>query len=192
VGPDGSTATATSTATGTATAAQTSSSTTTSTATGTYVSPEPRPDGAPPITVADAATLDVIPDLPIRVDAVASRDGAVMDAVPGAVDTTVNTPASDAPIFAVSDGGVVLADAAAGTTRDTGVVGRDGGQMGAPDDARGDGAAAATKASGGCGCAIGGGNTGPAGFWPLLALGFLALWRGGRGARRHRRRVDRD
>jgi MYXO-CTERM domain-containing protein len=113
----------------------------------------------------------------------------VVDAMPGPVDTTVVTPSSDASGSVASDGGVVLADAATGATREAGVVGRDGSQTGALDSARADGAATTTKASGGCGCVVGGRNTGPAGFWPLLVLGFLALWR---GVRARRRRVDRD
>jgi MYXO-CTERM domain-containing protein len=106
-----------------------------------------------------------------------------MDAVPGA-DTTIITSKLDAFGFMASDGGLVLADAAAGGTRDAGVAGRDGGHTGSLDGAGSDGAATTTKASGGCGCVVGGGNTGSAGFWPLLVLGFLALWRGVRPCRR--------
>jgi MYXO-CTERM domain-containing protein len=182
----GTTNTNTATATVTRTATATTSTVTT---TGTSVAPEPGPDAAPPITVADAATLDVIPDLPIRADAVAPRDGAVVDAMPGPVDSTVITPTSDASGSMASDGGVVLADAATGGARDAGVAGRDGGRTGTLDGAGNDGAATTTKASGGCGCVVGGGNTSPAGFWPLLVLGFLALWRGVRARRRNADRV---
>jgi MYXO-CTERM domain-containing protein len=206
--PDGPTATATSTSTatntltttGTTTATNTGSATVTHTATattstvtatGTAVSPEPQHDAAPPITVADAATLDVIPDLPIRVDAIASRDSAVVDAMPGAADIAVITPASDASGSVVSDGGVVFADAATGTMRDAEVVGRDGGQTHSQDGAGNDGAVTNAKPSSGCGCVVGGGKTEtePTGFWSLLVLGFLALWRGFRPCRR---RIDQN
>jgi MYXO-CTERM domain-containing protein len=186
------TATNTTSATGTRTAIATTNTVTatgTVTTTRTSVSPEPRTDAAPPITVADAATPDVIPDLAIRIDAVALRDGATLDATPGAVDTTVITPTTDAPGSMVSDGGVVLADATAGSGRDAGVAGREGGQPRTLDGAGGDGAVTTAKVSGGCGCVVGGGNTGPAGFWPLLILGFAVLWR---GVRARRRRADRD
>lgn len=186
----GTTTGATATNTASATVTRTATATTgTVTTTGTSVSPEPRTDAATPITVADAATPDAIPDVPIRTDAVALRDGAPLDATPGAVDTTVITAASDATISVASDGGVILADAAASGTRDAGVVGRDGSQTGTLDGARADGAATTTKASGGCGCVVGGGKTGSAGFWPLIVLGFAVLWR---GVRVRRRRVDRD
>ena len=186
-GTGGTTATSTNTKTATtATGGSTGTLTVTSTAatgtvttTGTVVSPEPQHDAAPPITVADAAN----PDLAIRAETAASRDGIVMDAVPGA-DTTIITSKLDAFGFMASDGGLVLADAAAGGTRDAGVAGRDGGHTGSLDGAGSDGAATTTKASGGCGCVVGGGNTGSAGFWPLLVLGFLALWRGVRPCRR--------
>ena len=144
------------------------------TTTGTAVSPEPQHDAAPPIAVDDAAN----PDLAIRADAAASRDGIVMDAMPGAVDTTTITPASDASRFAVFDGGVVLADAATGGARDATVAGRDGGQTGTRDGAGSDSAATTNKASGGCGCVVGGNNAGSARFWPWLVLGFTALRRG--------------
>lgn len=182
------TATATNTKTATtATGGSTGTLTGTVTTTGTSVPPEPRPDAAPPITVADAATPDVIPILPILADA-SARDGAVVDAMPGAADTTVITPTSDAAGSVASEGGVAPADAATGGARDAGVAGRDGGRTGTLDGAGNDGAATTTKASGGCGCVVGGGNTSPAGFWPLLVLSFLALWR---GVRARRRRVDR-
>jgi len=61
--------------------------------------------------------------------------------------------------------------------------------MGAPDGARGDGAAATTKATGGCGCMVGGGHSAQSGFWTLLGLGIMILWR---GYRPRRGRVDRD
>ncbi len=89
----------------------------------------------------------------------------------------------------VSDGGVVLADATTGSFSDAMVAGRDGGLVGARDGARADGMAATDKPSGGCGCVVGGGNTAPAGFWPLLVLSILALRR---GVQARRRRVDRD
>jgi len=151
--------------------------------TGTSVSPEPQHDAAPPVTVADAAIADAIPDLPIRADASASSDGVVADATPQSADTLAATSAFDALVSAVSDGGVVLADATTGTTRDAMAAVRDGGLVDARDGSRVDGAATTTKPSGGCGCVVGGGNTSPAGFWPLLALGFLALWRGARRCR---------
>jgi MYXO-CTERM domain-containing protein len=157
--------------------------------TGTSVSPEPQHDAAPPITFADAAIADAIPDLPIRADASASNDGVVTDATPQSADTLVATPAFDALVSVVSDGGVVLADAMTGTTRDAMVAGRDGGLVGARDGARADGAATTTKPPGGCGCVVGGSNAGPTGFWPLLVLGFLVLWRGVR-ARRSRGDLD--
>jgi MYXO-CTERM domain-containing protein len=151
--------------------------------TGVTVVPEPQPDAASPISVADGATPDVY-----RADTIESRDGAVVDAMLGTVDALVITT-SDASGSVVSDGGVVLADAAMGATHDAGMAGRDGGRTGTLDGAGNDGAATTTKASGGCGCVVGGGNTGPAEFWPLLVLGFLALWR---DVRARRRRVDRD
>ena len=177
------------TATNTATVTRTATATTgTVTTTGTSVSPEPQPDAAPPIAVADAATPDVISVFAIGVDASVS-DGAVADTMAGAVDMAVITPASDATISAVPDGGIMLADAATGTARDAGVFGRDGGQTRSQDGAGNDGAATTSKASGGCGCVVGGGNTDPAGFWPLLVLGFLVLWRGIRPGRRKADRV---
>jgi MYXO-CTERM domain-containing protein len=186
------TATTTNTKTPTTTGGSTGTLTVTSTATtgtvtttSTAVSPEPQRDAAPPIVVADAAN----PDLAIRTDAAASRDGIVMDAIPGAVDTTIITSKLDALGSVASDSGLVLADAATGTTRDAGVVGRDSGQTRSLDGAGGDVAVTTAKASGGCGCVVGGGNRGPAGFWPLLVLGFLVLWR---GTRVRHGRVDRD
>jgi len=162
------TATATSTMTGT-TNTNTVTSTRTGTATagtgtptGTSVSPEPQADAAPPITIADAAMPDVS-----RTDAGALRDGAVVDVTPGAVDMVVITATSDASGSVASDGGTVLSDAATGTTRDA--------------------ATTTSKASGGCGCVVGGDNAGSAGFWPFVVLG-LALCR---SVRVRRRKADR-
>jgi MYXO-CTERM domain-containing protein len=170
----------------TGTVTVTSTATTgTVTATSTAVSPEPQRDASPPITIADAAN----PDLATRADTAASRDGVVMDAMPGAVDTTIITPKLDAFGSMASDGGLVLADAAAGGTRDATVTGRDGGQTRALDGGGNDGVAMTNKASGGCGCVVGGGHADPVGFWPLLFLGFLVLWR---GIRERHRPVNRD
>jgi MYXO-CTERM domain-containing protein len=151
----------TTTTTSTATAA-TATNTITATASATSTAVGPRPDAAPPITVADAAT-------PIRADALASRDGVAMDAARGVADATVIALASDAA--SLSDGG-----AAAGT-------GRDGGQTRAADGAGVGGAPTAGKASSGCGCVIGGANTGSTLAWPMIILGLLALRRGRRSQR---------
>jgi len=161
------TATNTVTTTGTSTSTATTGTITaigSSTATGTAVG-----DAAPPVAIADAA---------------APNDGAAVSA-----ETAATAPTPDASGSIASDGGLALADAAAGGTRDTAAYGSDSGQTGMRDGSRVDGAVTTTKPSGGCGCVVGGGNTGPAGFWPLLVLGFLALRR---GIRTRCSRVDRD
>jgi MYXO-CTERM domain-containing protein len=160
------TATNTVTTTGTSTTATTGTITTTgsSTATGTAVG-----DAAPPVAIADAA---------------APNDGAAVGA-----ETAAIAPTPDASGSVASDGGLALADAAASGTRDATAYGSDGGQTGMRDGSRVDGAVTPTKPSGGCGCVVGGGNTGPAGFWPLLVLGLLALRR---GVQARRRRTDQN
>jgi MYXO-CTERM domain-containing protein len=179
----------TSTNTASTTVTRTATATTgTVTATGTSVPPETRPDAAPPIAVVDATIPDTVSDPAIRADAMMSRDGAVIDAMPSAVDTTIITPTSDAAVSVAAEGGVVFADAATGGMNDTGLAGRDVGQTGTRDGAGNDSATMTSKASGGCGCVVGGANTGTVGIWPLLVLGLLMLWR---GVRVRRQKADR-
>jgi MYXO-CTERM domain-containing protein len=163
---DGSVPTTTNTGTSTGT---TTTTTSTVTSTGTATTGTNTTTGSSTATgtsAIDAASPSVFADGSAPSDGVSVRTEAAVD-----------TPLSDGPGPVATDGGVVLADAAAGGAHDAVAYASDGGQTGTLDGAGTDGQTLTSKASGGCGCRIGGGSSAQGGFWSLLGLGLLLLRR---------------
>jgi len=115
-----------------------------------------------------------------------ARDGLPIDSLLSAADAWTAKLGTDASTGSnLPDGGLGLADGLVANTLDAKTAATsDGGRLGSADGSGHDAGANGKSGSSGCGCVVGGHDTGSTWGLPMMVLGLLAFWRDSRPRRR--------